>query len=161
MACVILKNWVALKCIILTVSKSACWVYPIYLPWRQSLLSPITEPHQLETENITWPGLLEESCEETLRIIIPFHWFIRLQAHHALSAPFLWNSLPRDNELALTHTGIKVNILAAHKEWPVRRVFEPGVDFPENIERNDEWESKVSFEEGFSVGTTTNRLKER
>jgi len=43
----------------------------------------------------------------------------------------------------------------------VRRVFEPGVDFPDDIEGNDEWESKVRFEEGFGVGFTANRLEER
>ena len=43
----------------------------------------------------------------------------------------------------------------------MRRVFEPGVDFPDDIEGNDEWESKVSFEEDFGIGATANRLKER
>lgn len=53
------------------------------------------------------------------------------------------------------HARIDVNVLGCNPQWAVRRILEPAVDLPDDIQENQKGCSHVGFKKGLGIGRST------
>jgi hypothetical protein len=116
--------------------------------------------HVYSLESFCWSNnALEQSREETLRVVVPLPLSLCLNFGDRLPALCLVDAGAADMcELTITHTSVKVNVASADEKRSMGWDLEPRPDFPDKVEEEDQRKGEAVFKERFGVRAATDGL---
>lgn len=105
------------------------------------------DPRRLSNDT---PHNCHSAALEALRLLLaPLH------ALDAVAPLFGGHALAGDENLALPHAAVDIDVPDLNPDWAVRGACEPAVDLPHKVEEDQQWASKVGLEEGGSAWRIT------